>query len=63
MKKFSKSFYQSPVRPVEAVPETKTNLLINDGNFLERFKQMQGLKPGQTPGTKEEQGLIKIIEE
>ena len=50
VKKFSKSFYQQPARPAEPASEPKPNLLINDGNFMERFKQMQSLKAGQTQG-------------
>ena len=34
--------------PSPANPE-KAKLLVNDGNFLERFRQMQGVM-GKTPG-------------
>ena len=49
-KKLSKPVSQPAPKPVEPVVEPKPNLLINDGNFMERFKQMQGLKSGQAQG-------------
>ena len=51
-KKISKPVSQPApkAKPAETPPEPKPILLINDGNFMERFRQMQGLKTNTTPG-------------